>query len=268
VAKLVEVPEGDIMRYAGHAPERGMGPVFVNLNRGKRSVTLDLKTAEAMQAFEDLVRASDVVIEGMRPGFLAKRGYPFELKQWFPGKQPVVLVLGYYSCPAMCGQVLEAAFRALSEVDLQPGQDYRILSVSIDPRETAETAMARKQTFLPRLMQTGGDDAWRVLVGDDANIKPLAASVGFSYYWGGGCWDPGSSQKGACYGSCPDCRHTGRWGADCSGYVTKVWQVPGPQELTDCDRGPYTTREYYSSRTHWSQVSRGSARMKKLASQR
>ncbi len=115
--------------------------------------------------------------------FTDERGYPYQLRQLFPGKQPVVLMLGYYSCPAMCGQVLDAAFKALSDVDLQPGQDYRILSVSVDPRETAETAKNRKSHFLHRLAKTGGDDAWRVLVGDDTNIKKLTETVGFNYYW-------------------------------------------------------------------------------------
>ena len=35
--------------------------------------------------------------------FRDERGYPYTLKQLFPGKHPVVLLLGYYSCPAMCG---------------------------------------------------------------------------------------------------------------------------------------------------------------------
>ncbi|MFY9341492.1 MAG: SCO family protein [Planctomycetota bacterium] len=115
--------------------------------------------------------------------FTDERGYPFKLQQLFPGKQPVLLMLGYYSCPAMCGQVLDAAFTALSDVDLQPGDDYRILSVSIDPREDAAVAKTRKQVFLPRLRKTGGDEAWRVLVGDDANTSKLAAQVGFQFYW-------------------------------------------------------------------------------------
>lgn len=115
--------------------------------------------------------------------FTDERGYPFQLRQMFPGKQPVVLLLGYYTCPAMCGQVLDATFRALSDVALEPGTDYRILNVSIDPRETAETAKTRKQTFLPKLLKTGGDDAWRVLVGDETNIKKLCETVGFQYYW-------------------------------------------------------------------------------------
>ena len=112
-----------------------------------------------------------------------ERGYPFALKQLFPGEQPVVLMLGYYSCPAMCGQVLDAAFWSLSQVELQPGKDYRILSVSIDPKETADTAKNRKSAFLPRLLKTGGEDAWHLLVGDEANTKALADQVGFQYYW-------------------------------------------------------------------------------------
>lgn len=115
--------------------------------------------------------------------FTDERGYPFQLRQMFPGAQPVLLLLGYYSCPAMCGQVLEAAFRALSDVDLEPGRDYRLLNVSIDPRETPEIAKARKDKFLPKLLKTGGDEAWRVLVGDQANIKSLTETVGFHYYW-------------------------------------------------------------------------------------
>jgi protein SCO1/2 len=115
--------------------------------------------------------------------FTDERGYPYQLQQLFPGQQPVVLLLGYYSCPAMCGQVLDAAFQALSDVDLQPGTDYRILSVSIDPKETPEMARDRKLRFLPKLMKTGGDDAWRVLVGDAENTSKLADTVGFRYYW-------------------------------------------------------------------------------------
>lgn len=115
--------------------------------------------------------------------FTDERGYPFGLKQLFPGKQPVVLMLGYYSCPAMCGQVLGAAFDALSEDSLQPGVDYRVLNVSINPAETAAMAMERKQKFLPKLRKIGGDEAWRVLVGDAASVKKLADAVGFHYYW-------------------------------------------------------------------------------------
>lgn len=115
--------------------------------------------------------------------FTDERGYPFKLSQLFPGERPVVLLLGYYSCPAMCSQVLDATLKALNDVAFEPGKDYQLLNVSIDPRETAETAKTRKDTFLPRFLKIGAADGWRVCVGDEQNVRQLADAVGFRYYW-------------------------------------------------------------------------------------
>jgi cell wall-associated NlpC family hydrolase len=89
-------------------------------------------------------------------------------------------------------------------------------------------------------------------------IARAESGVGFSYHWGGGCWSPGGS-PGACYGSCPNCTHSGTWGADCSGYVAKVWQVPGASALTTCSH-PYSTYNFRFEQDHWSPVSRSNAR--------
>jgi uncharacterized protein YraI len=92
-----------------------------------------------------------------------------------------------------------------------------------------------------------------------AIMSRAASGVGFSYHWGGGCWNPGSSAHGACYGSCPSCSHSGSWGADCSGYVAKVWQVPGASALTTCAH-PYSTWNFYNTHDHWSDVSRSNVK--------
>lgn len=94
----------------------------------------------------------------------------------------------------------------------------------------------------------------------DAAMNRARSGLGFSYHWGGGCWSPGSTSYGACYGSCPNCSHSGTWGADCSGYVTKVWQVPGRIDVTSCGHGPYSSTSYYETRPYWTQVSRSGAR--------
>jgi len=139
-------------------------------------------TLESREVAADQLDTIGVTVDPQL-SFLDERGYPFQLRQWFPGEVPVVLILGYYSCPRMCGQVLGEAFRALSDVDFEPGKQYRILNVSIDPKETPEIAKARKTTYLRQLAKIGGDDAWRVLVGDQDNITKLTKSVGFNYYW-------------------------------------------------------------------------------------
>jgi crotonobetainyl-CoA:carnitine CoA-transferase CaiB-like acyl-CoA transferase len=74
----IESPEGDIMRYAGPARHREMGHVFLNLNRNKRSLVLDLKHPEAANVLLTLVRQSDVFMHNMRPRAMARLGFAYE----------------------------------------------------------------------------------------------------------------------------------------------------------------------------------------------
>ena len=74
----VESPDGDIMRYAGPARHPEMGHVFLNLNRNKRSLVLDLKQAEAVPVLLALVRQSDVLMHNMRPQAMARLGFSWE----------------------------------------------------------------------------------------------------------------------------------------------------------------------------------------------
>src|ERR1700738_334027 len=74
----VEAPEGDIMRYAGPARHREMGHVYLNLNRNKRSLVLDLKRPEAAAVLRALVAGSDVFMHNMRPQAMARLGFAYE----------------------------------------------------------------------------------------------------------------------------------------------------------------------------------------------
>ncbi|HMD64269.1 MAG TPA: CoA transferase [Stellaceae bacterium] len=74
----IESPEGDIMRYAGPARHREMGHVFLNLNRNKRSLALDLKQPEAAAVLLALVAQSDVMMHNMRPQAMARLGFAWE----------------------------------------------------------------------------------------------------------------------------------------------------------------------------------------------
>jgi crotonobetainyl-CoA:carnitine CoA-transferase CaiB-like acyl-CoA transferase len=73
----VEAPEGDVMRYAWPFRNRGMGHVFLNANRNKRSIVLDLKRPEAHAAALALAKTVDVVVYNIRPQAMArlKLGY-------------------------------------------------------------------------------------------------------------------------------------------------------------------------------------------------
>ncbi len=95
-------------------------------------------------------------------------------------------------------------------------------------------------------------------VGDIFARAQLA--VGYSYYWGHGSWRDDGAQHGACSGSCPNCTHSGAYGADCSGFVAKAWQIPGPSPITT-DAHPYSTHSFFfDTSTHWTRVDRGAAK--------
>ncbi len=74
----IESPDGDIMRYAGPARHSEMGHVFLNLNRNKRSLVLDLKQKDAARVLLTLVGQSDVLMHNMRPQAMARLGFGWE----------------------------------------------------------------------------------------------------------------------------------------------------------------------------------------------
>lgn len=74
----VEAPEGDTVRGVGPGRSRGMGPIFLNLNRSKRSLVLDLKQEAARAVLKRLARSADVFVSNIRPKALARLGLGYE----------------------------------------------------------------------------------------------------------------------------------------------------------------------------------------------
>ncbi len=74
----VESPQGDYIREMTWPIVEGVSLMHLHISRGKRSIVLDLRTPEGVEAYLDLVRGADAVIEAMRPGGLERRGLGYE----------------------------------------------------------------------------------------------------------------------------------------------------------------------------------------------
>ncbi|MDT5012883.1 MAG: hypothetical protein QOH57_4500 [Mycobacterium sp.] len=74
----VEPPEGDNTRYISVGPATGMSGVFVNVNRGKRSVVLDLRTEAGKAALRELIKDADVFIHSMRAKAVSRLGFGYD----------------------------------------------------------------------------------------------------------------------------------------------------------------------------------------------
>lgn len=74
----VEAPQGDVVRQIGPARHDDMGPIFLNTNRNKRSVVLDLKHPEGIAALKALVKTADVLMYNVRPQAMARLGLDYD----------------------------------------------------------------------------------------------------------------------------------------------------------------------------------------------
>lgn len=74
----IESPEGDIFRYAGTARNQGMGSGYLNVNRNKKSLALNLKTKKGRDALNKLIEKADVLMHNMRPSAIDRLGLDYE----------------------------------------------------------------------------------------------------------------------------------------------------------------------------------------------
>ncbi|HWF28321.1 MAG TPA: CoA transferase, partial [Mycobacterium sp.] len=74
----IEPPEGDNTRYISVGPAPGMSGIFVNVNRGKRSVVLDLQSESGKIALRALIEQADVFIHSMRAKAIARLGFSYD----------------------------------------------------------------------------------------------------------------------------------------------------------------------------------------------
>jgi protein SCO1/2 len=94
------------------------------------------------------------------------------------GTAPVVLVLGYYRCPNLCETEMQSVLQVLGALPLAK-DNYSVVAVSIDPRETATDARQRKAAY------AATDTEWstrlHMLSGDGTTVARVAHAAGFQY---------------------------------------------------------------------------------------
>ena len=111
--------------------------------------------------------------------FIAENGYPVALRQYFHQGRPVILNLVYYSCPMLCTLVLNGQVSALREIPWTPGEEFEVVTISIDPAETFALARQKKEMYLTSYERPAA--GWHFLVDHDGNVKKLAEQIGFHY---------------------------------------------------------------------------------------
>ncbi len=138
-------------------------------------VPADLEGVDIVPRLGDQVPLGDV--------FFDEDGREVTLGSYVNGSKPTLLVLAYFECPMLCTLVMNGTVRAMQNITQVPGQDFELVLVSFDPKETPAMAGPKKRSYMKMY---GGDQTaagWHFLTGSQESIRSLTDGVGFHYKW-------------------------------------------------------------------------------------
>ena len=113
-----------------------------------------------------------------------KLGKTVRLGDYF-GTRPVILTMAYYTCPMLCGLVLDGVAHSLQGLRFNLGEQFVVVTVSFDPRDTPAHATAKKVQALRGYTRPEAAEGWHFLTGEEASIRQLTRAVGFRYAYDG-----------------------------------------------------------------------------------
>lgn len=113
--------------------------------------------------------------------FKDESGQDVKLSKYFHTKKPVILTMVYYECPNLCNFLLNGLVDSMKPFDWTPGQQFDVVSVSINPTEGPALAVAKKAAYIKSYGRPEGAEGWHFLTSSTDQAKKLADQVGFKY---------------------------------------------------------------------------------------
>lgn len=149
--------------------------------RAELQTQLDLMPEPVRQVYIDEHAGDTIPLDAT---FTDSNGKKVTLGELVDGDVPVILTINYYRCPKLCDLLLNGLADLVDELDLEPGEDYKIVTVGFDPAEPATLAQMKRVNLLGTMdKQAAAGKAWTFLVGDQPAIDAVTEATGFKYTW-------------------------------------------------------------------------------------
>ena len=114
--------------------------------------------------------------------FADESGQTVKLGDYFRPNRPVLLIMVYFGCPQLCSLSLNGVTKAVRQIDLQPGRQFEIVTVSFNPKEGPAMATAKKANYIKSLGKPEAAAGWHFLTSSDpAAAKTLGDAIGFGF---------------------------------------------------------------------------------------
>ena len=114
--------------------------------------------------------------------FTDDAGRTVKLGDYF-GKKPLILNLVYYKCTMLCGEALAGLTGSMRVIKFDVGNQYDVVTVSFNPKETTQDAAAKKAAYIKSYGRPGAAAGWHFLTGSADSINALTKAVGFQYQY-------------------------------------------------------------------------------------
>lgn len=114
--------------------------------------------------------------------FVDDTGKPVKLGDYF-GKKPLILNLVYYNCTMLCGEALAGLSASLKVIKFDVGNEFEVVTVSFNPKETPQLAAEKKKEYVKRYGRSSAEQGWHFLTGSADSINALTKAVGFQYQY-------------------------------------------------------------------------------------
>ena len=112
-----------------------------------------------------------------------ENGQPVALATFFKSHKPVIMSPVYFNCPGLCNFHLNGLVETLKALDWSPSDQFEIVALSFDSKETSEVALKKKENYLKLYGRTKTENGWHFVTADEATVKKITESVGFKFKW-------------------------------------------------------------------------------------
>ncbi len=130
---------------------------------------------------EAVGKTLDFKHSGKELEFMNEAGQSVPLSAYFHHQKPVLLTLVYFECPMLCSLVLNGALDTLKKLDWSIGNQFEVVTLSINPKETPDLATQKKTNYLKRYDRPKSEAGWHFLTGTESSIQAVTSQIGFEY---------------------------------------------------------------------------------------
>jgi len=115
--------------------------------------------------------------------FTNENGEQVTLADYFLSGKPVIITPIYFECPMLCNLIINGLTDGLKELNWQAGDQFEIITFSIDPNEGHELAAQKKESYIRLLGKQEAASGWHFLTADQQNIDRMTDALGFNFKW-------------------------------------------------------------------------------------